>query len=471
MQTSPRHEAKGSAQGDKVVPGARMALVLLLSINLFNYLDRYILAAVEPDIRREFFGVAESVGPDGAVVISEDPAAKAKTGLLATAFMISYMLTAPLFGVLAERFSRWLLIAVGVTLWSLASGASGLAHDWTIHVLGVRVAMSAFAVMLITRCFVGIGEGAYGPVAPALISDFFPVARRGRVLAWFYMAIPVGSALGYVVGGWFAKLDPAGGSWRWAFYAVLPPGLLLGLWAILMREPPRGAADPLAAPPRRATLKDYATLLRIPSYVLDTVGMTAMTFAIGAISYWMPGYLTDQKVGPFLGFEAREFLGVITVITGLTATLAGGLLGDALRGRFPGSYFLVSGAGLCLAVPCTILVVARPFPEAWLWVFLATFFLFFNTGPANTILANVTHPSIRATAFAMNILVIHLFGDAVSPTIVGWIAGFYEGRLGPAFVALSGVMLAGGVVWLWGARYLKHDTEAAPHQLDPPPPA
>jgi hypothetical protein len=162
---------------------------------------------------------------------------------------------------------------------------------------------------------------------------------------------------------------------------------------------------------------------------------------------------------------------VIIVITGLTATLAGGLLGDALRGRFPGSYFLVSGAGLCLAVPCTILVVARPFPEAWLWVFLATFFLFFNTGPANTILANVTHPSIRATAFAMNILVIHLFGDAISPAIVGWMAGFYEGRLGPPFVALSGVMLAGGLVWLWGARYLKRDTEAAPHQLDPPPPA
>jgi MFS transporter, Spinster family, sphingosine-1-phosphate transporter len=450
--------------GATKIPGAGLALTLLLLINLFNYIDRYILAAVEPDIRREFFGATEQAD-SGAAAQPEDPAAKAKTGLLATAFMVSYMVTAPLFGFLAERFSRWLLVAAGVALWSLASGASGLAHDWTISILGYSLALSAFTAMFLTRCFVGIGEGAYGPVAPALISDFFPVQRRGRVMAWFYMAIPVGSALGYVVGGWFAKLNPAGGSWRWAFFAVVPPGLLLGLWAMFMRESPRGAADPVAAAPRRPSLRDYAILLRTPSYAINTLGMTAMTFAIGAISYWMPGYLADEGVTTFLGFEPREFLGVVTVITGLTATLAGGLLGDALRRRFPGSYFLVSGAGLCLAVPCTLLMVMTPFPLAWLWVFLAEFFLFFNTGPANTILANVSHPSIRATAFALNILIIHLFGDAISPTVVGWIAGLFGGRLGPAFLALAGVMLLGGILWLFGARHLQRDTAAAPHQL------
>src|SRR5688572_8788558 len=143
--------------------GARPALILLLSINLFNYIDRYVLAAVEPEIAREFFGTAE-----------DDPVTLAKMGSLATAFLLSYMLAAPLFGWLADRMSRWLLIGLSVLLWSLATGASGLA--------------ATFGILLMTRLFVGVGEAGYGPAAPTIISDFYPVARRGAVLAWFYMA-------------------------------------------------------------------------------------------------------------------------------------------------------------------------------------------------------------------------------------------------------------------------------------------
>src|SRR5438874_9578370 len=156
---------------------ARFALALLLAINLFNYIDRYVLAAVEPEIGHEFFSLA----PD-------DPATLEKTGSLATAFLISYMLTAPLFGWLADRMSRWILIGISVMLWSLASGASGLA--------------ATFLMLLITRLFVGIGEAGYGPAAPTIIADLYPIQRRGALLAWFYLAIPVGSALGYVI-GWY----------------------------------------------------------------------------------------------------------------------------------------------------------------------------------------------------------------------------------------------------------------------------
>src|SRR5437899_12365 len=197
------------------IAGARLSLALLLAINLFNYIDRYVLAAVEPEIGHEFFALA----PD-------NPATLEKTGSLATAFLISYMLTAPIFGWLADRMSRWLLVGVSVILWSLATGASGLAGTFTI--------------LLITRLFVGIGEAGYGPSAPTIISDLYPVARRGSVLAWFYAAIPVGSALGYVIGGLVAT---ATGDWRWAFYLVLPPGLVLGAWCFFMRDPPRGQAD------------------------------------------------------------------------------------------------------------------------------------------------------------------------------------------------------------------------------------
>jgi MFS family permease len=404
---------------------ARLSVALLLAINMFNYIDRYVLASVEPEIAHTFFGARQ-----------DDPASLEKTGSLATAFLLSYMLTAPLFGILADRMSRWLLIGASVILWSLASGASGLA--------------GAFTLLLITRLFVGIGEAGYGPAAPTIIADLYPVERRGAVLAWFFMAIPVGSAIGYALGGAVG----AHWGWRWAFYIVVPPGILLGVFALLMRDPPRGLHD-ATTPHGRPKLGDYLALARIPSYVLNTIGMSAMTFAIGGISYWMPRYLTRVRG---LGPNSKITFGLILVAAGALATLAGGIAGDKLKPRLPGSYFLVSGAGLLLACPFVVLMLYTPFPMAWIWIFLAVFFLFFNTGPANTILANVTHPSVRASAFAINIFIIHLFGDAPAPPLLGRIGG---NSWNAAFYVVMVVMALGALIWLFGARYLAADTERA----------
>jgi MFS family permease len=412
--------------------------VLLLAINLFNYIDRQVLAAVLPHIENEFFPV--TAGASRSYV-------ELQLGSLATAFMVSYMLIAPVFGWLADRMSRWLLIGVGVILWSLASGASGWA--------------ATFLILLWTRCFVGIGEAAYGPAAPTVISDLYPVKVRGSVLAWFYMAIPVGSALGYVLGGVVA----AKMGWRWAFYLVVPPGILLGLWCFLMRDPPRGQADLQAAGAPRPGWKDYAILLRTPSYVLNTLGMTAMTFALGGIAYWMPRYIRTDRGQPDEEGQVGLIFGGIVVLSGLAATLLGGIAGDKLRDRFPGSYFLVSGCSMLLGFPLVLLVLWTPFPWAWILIFLAAFSLFFNTGPTNTILANVTHPSVRASGYALNILIIHALGDAISPPLIGFIAGHWGMDAGFGVVSL--LMLVGSLLWLWGARYLERDTALAPTRLSP----
>jgi MFS transporter, Spinster family, sphingosine-1-phosphate transporter len=437
------------------LPGARAALLLLLSINLFNYIDRQVLAAVVPEIRQEFFGPEGRLGgPIQAVIDRLKPLFGSNPdnlllGLAAMAFMVTYMVAAPLFGWLAERVSRWLLVGTGVILWSLASGATGWA--------------STFEILLLTRCLVGIGEAAYGPVAPDMISDLYPVQIRGRVLAWFYMAIPVGSALGYVLGG---QVAASALGWRWAFYLVIPPGILLGMLCFFMREPSRGQADlDPTNQPRPARWRDYGILLRTPSYVLNTLGMTAMTFALGGFGFWMPAYIHEFRGVDYGGVSVSLVFGAVIVIAGLGATLLGGIVGDLLKPRYPGSYFLVSGTAMLVGFPFSLAMLYVPFPWAWVFIFLACFCLFFNTGPTNTILANVTHPAIRASAFALNILVIHAFGDVISPLVMGAITDANAKNMDVAFKFVSAMILLSGVLWLCGTRFLARDTALAPSRL------
>jgi MFS transporter, Spinster family, sphingosine-1-phosphate transporter len=400
-------------------PGGQTALFLLLAINLFNYIDRYVLASVEPEIRAHFFR-------------SGDPNAHALVGFLGTAFLVSYMVSAPIFGWLADRMSRWVIIGVSVILWSAATAASGLAGTFTL--------------LLITRLFVGVGEGGYGPAAPTIIADLFPLLLRGRVLSYFYVAIPVGSAIGYAIGGFVA----AHWGWQTAFFVVAPPGLLLGL-ACFWRADPRTRSQ-RSKEKRRASLQDYLGLARTRSYVLNTLAMTALTFAIGGMSFWVPGYLEYRGLPP----TSRIIFGGITVFAGLTATLSGGIVGDSLRKRFPGSYFLISGIGVIIAFPFSVVMLFTPFPSAWVLMFIAVFFLFFNTGPSNAALANVTHPSVRATAFALNILIIHALGDATAPPLIGAVAD--RTNMNVAFLVVSAMMLVAGVLWLWAAKFLPADT-------------
>jgi len=437
--------------------GATIALILLVLINLFNYIDRQILSAVESAMEETFFP-EKDYPRDPTTKLREDKTISAKMGSLNTAFMVSYMLIAPIFGFLADRWPRWMLVGIGVVAWSLATGATGLAET--------------FVILFLTRCLVGVGEAAYGPVAPTVLSDLFPVEKRGLVMSIFYVAIPVGSALGYVLGGVVTAW--AGGDWRWAFFVVVPPGLLLGIWCFLMKDPQRGAAD-AGAVTRKATWTDYTMVLKTPSYLLTTLGMTAMTFAMGGIGFWMPRYgvETIQKASPTpltpeeivdLRKEVNLYFGVIVVVSGLAATILGGIAGDKLKARFSGAYFLVSAVAMAVAFPLLVGALFTPFPEAWVLIFLACFCLFFNTGPTNTILANVTHPSIRASAFAMNILIIHALGDAISPPIIGSINDF-AGDMKAGFLAVSLMCLVASVCWAAGIKHLKRDTEAAPTRL------
>jgi MFS family permease len=415
-----------TASDSRANPGAQAALGLLLGINLFNYIDRFVLAAVEPSIRAAFFAPG-------------DPNAMAMTGSLAPAFLVTYMLAAPVLGFLADRFSRWVIVGVCVILWSFATAASGFA--------------ATFAALFITRIFVGIGEGGYGPAAPTILADHFNVQMRGRIMAIFCAAIPVGSALGYVLGGLINHQL----GWRWAFYLVAIPGVILGLLCFFQKDPraPRGVRDER----RQAHKENYLALLRTRSFVFNCLAQTAMTFALGGLAFWMSAYLIFRNQSPA---SATPIFGGITVVAGLLSTLLGGFVADRLQKRFSGAYFLVSGIGMLLAFPLFIGMLYAPFPLAWVFLFGSVFFVFLNTGPSNAALANVAGPKVRATAFALNILIIHLLGDALSPPLLGAIAG--RSNMNVAFLVISVAMLASGVIWLFGMKYLAADTAAVENQ-------
>lgn len=426
MSDTPSATPLDYATPKQAQPRYAFALFLLILINLFNYVDRQVLAGVELPISKTF------------------DATQTMMGWLVTGFLLVYMVFAPVFGWWADRYSKWKLIGFSMILQSLASGGSGIAQS--------------YMMLLVMRCAVGIGEAAWGPAAPSLLSQMYPVEKRGKILAYFYAAIPVGSALGYAVGGLMLW---AMGDWRWAFYVLMPPGVLIGLLCFFMKDPPRHeSAIPTSNKP---DLRRYLTLMKIPSYAYNCAAMTFMTFAIGGIAFWMPRYLKVDRGLPQI--QATLVFGVVSAAAGLLATIIGGIIGDRLRGRFPGSYFHVSAVGLILGMPLVMLLMITPFPYAWGVLFAAVFCLFVNTGPGNTILANVVPESLRSGGFALNIFIIHLLGDAISPPVIGWIADHNKTEtssgLGLGFGVVSVMLGLGGVIAWLGARHLDRDTRAA----------
>ena len=380
----------GTGQGGAIAPDrsesagrpgrARYALAVLFGVNLLNYLDRQAVYAVFPQIKAE-------------LALSD-----AMLGVLASAFMGVYMSAAPVLGYLGDRWSRRRLSAWGVACWSAATAASGLAGRYD-HLLAARAA-------------VGIGEASYGACAPSLLTDYYPVEHRGRALAIFMMAIPVGSALGYILGG----LLGARFGWRAAFFIAGAPGLLAAWLISRLVEPPREAEpDEAAAVPFRARL---GALLRTRAYVLNTLAMAALTFTLGGLAAWFPTFLVRER-----GFglaSANATFGLITLVTGFLGTMIGGVVGDRLLQTRRAAYFLVSAWGLLASLPFAVLAILSPSP--WIMVpaiFAAEFCLFLNTGPLNAVIANVSHPSIRASAYAVNMFAIHALGDALSPMLLG----------------------------------------------------
>jgi MFS transporter, Spinster family, sphingosine-1-phosphate transporter len=389
---------------------ALLALFLLTALNLFNFIDRYILPGVQPLIQKEF-------------AIND-----AQMGLLTTVFFFVYMLVAPLTGWLGDHFPRKPLIVVGAFLWSIATLFTAWVHD--------------YETLLIRHAIVGIGEATFSIFAPALLADFYPEADRNRILSIFYITIPVGGALGYLTGGVLGQHF----GWRMPFFIAALPGVLIAIAFLFVREPVRGSADSLAPTLNRTTLSG---LTRNPAFWCATLGLAMWTFAVGGISTWLPTFLV--RFGAMSVAGAGTVAGGLTVVCGLLGTIVGGWIGQRWQRRNYRALYLLSGWGSVLAIPFAAAVFFGP-PSLFIpGAFMAELFLFLGTGPLNAAIVNSVAAPIRATAISVNLFVIHALGDAFSPHLIGRVSDATNLRVGLSITLIT--LAASGVILFVGGQF------------------
>jgi MFS family permease len=373
---------------------------LLTALNLVNYLDRFLVMAVGPRIREEF-GWSD-----------------AKLGIVEIAFMVGYMLTSPIFGALGDRYPRKHLIAAGVAIWSIATVLSGTT--------------GSFATMVAARIVVGVGEASYATLSPTIVDDLATSGNRNRMLAIFYGAIPVGSALGYVLGG---ILEPRFG-WRSAFFICGGPGVLLAAMTLLIAEPARSVESSPApgtsagvyrepSPPPAASGGVYRELWQRPQYRFAVAGYIAQTFALGGFTAWAAPLLSRHLCLELA--TGNQVFGYVTVVTGLVGTAAGGILAD----RVPGANRAAAALRVCawssaIATPIAFAFLLMPNAvTAFVALGVCELAIFASVSPTNAAVLGSVPVALRANAMAASIFAIHLLGDLVASPAIGAISDGY----------------------------------------------
>ena len=404
-QVAPKRIGAGS------IAGATTALVLLTALNFVNYIDRYILPGVQEQVKHEF------------------SITDAQIGHLTLWFMLAYMATSPITGWLGDRFPRKPMIVIAALFWSGINFLTATVHSYDS--LNLRHAA------------LGVGEASFGIFAPSLLADFYPAAQRNRVLTIFNIAIPVGAALGYLIGGSVGERY----GWRSSFVVSAVPGVVIALLiAVLMKEPVRGKSSEEKARVEKGTV---LSLLRNPAYLCSIGGYAAVTFSLGGISWWMPSFL--QRVSGRTESSAAFLMGAITVVTGLGGTVIGGWIAQRWSRRTSKALYLVPAIGAMLAVPPALLCFFGPKSLTLVGLSVAIFLIFLGTGPVNASTINAVRPEIRATALAGQLFLIHALGDAISPTIIGVVSDRSDLAMGLGSTLIA--LVIGSGIFFLGARY------------------
>ncbi|MGD2039659.1 MAG: MFS transporter [Anaerolineae bacterium] len=409
---------------------AKTTLFALFWANFFNFFDRQVIAALAP-ILQAYWGLSDT-----------------QLGLLATAFEVSYALAPVPIALVADRWLRRRVVALSVALWSGAMALTGAA--------------GSFAVLLLGRAGLGVGEAGYGPSALAWLSDLWPPSHRSRAVGIHDLALMVGSAAGYALGG---VLGLALG-WRPVFFLAAVPGFLLAIVLWFMPEPPKGQSDyealGLAGPSRadqglsfRAAARE---LLSIPSLVVTYTVTVLINLATAGIIYWLPTFAV--RLHGLGEDQAGLLIGAMTVVTGGAGVLAGGWVADRVLQRTPAGRLLVISGSYALGFPLALAAVAVTDTVPFAILATVAVFLFSFYFPCLApLIHQVTRPELRATAMALYLLVAHILGNALAPALIGWFSD-QAGNLRLGIGVALGVALIGALIGLWGSRFVGPDTRA-----------
>ncbi|CAJ1064604.1 protein spinster homolog 3 [Xyrichtys novacula] len=433
---------------------AKIAVTVLCYINLLNYMERYTIAGVLLNLQK-FFDISDSTA-----------------ALLQTVFICSFLLLAPLFGYLGDRYNRKYIMIGGLCVWLVTAAGSSLVTE------------SFFWLLMLLRAMVGVGEASYSTIAPTIIGDLFTGAQRSIVICVFYIFIPIGSGLGYITGAGIATLT---GDWRWALRITPIMGVLgLVLLVFFCPNPPRGAAETQGG---RVTgqstyMEDIKYLLKNKSYVWSTLGVTATAFLTGALAFWMPTYLSRAQIAQKLRLPCEQepcnatdsyIFGAVTVVTGILGGCLGTGMSRWFRDKVPNVDPIICAVGLLGAAPClfvVIFVASTSIPTTYVFIFLGEVLISLNWAVMADILLYVVVPTRRSTAEALQITVGHLLGDAGSPYLVGAVSDAIS-RSKPtsptwSFRSLQYSLLVcpfvgalGGLFFFMAALYINEDRKAA----------
>ena len=480
----PPAKSSADASTPRVPRYSFYALAILSLVNFLNYIDRQVLPAVAPVMLKD----------------AELKLTDAELGYMEAALLLSFTVLAPLFGRLGDRYPRAKLMASAAVIWSIATAVTGFVDrlpflpsslSLKLPLVNATIMLSGAALALcLVRAAVGVGESAYSTITPSLIADYFPPQRRATALGVFQAAIPMGFALGFVIGGVLAHFF----GWRVAFMIVGVPGLITAALVWRLKEPVRGATDEPHAEPQTA-LEDVAEspaetsrallewqhdesswksawrILRTRDWIISTAGYTALTFALGAFATWATVLLVRDK--GMSETSAAITLGVVVLLAGAAGTFGGGWIADRVAAKRRNAYFLVCAVSTLLGILPTavglIAIDARIFLPA---IFISVTLLFISNAPFHAILLESVPTHVRAMAVALNIVIIHTFGDAISRAAVGLLSdslqtgGFRtlsalatalgidasRQHLSTALLITPFALLVSTIFFFWGAR-------------------
>jgi MFS transporter, Spinster family, sphingosine-1-phosphate transporter len=418
------HEFDSSKKARKT---SYLLLLVLLGINLLNYFDRFIISQLLPLINEDF------------------PMSKSVQGLLMTIFLVVYSMTCPIFGTLGDRFPRKYLVSFGTSLWSISTIMGGV--------------VSSFGPFAFWRSMVGVGEAAYAPIAPTLISDIFPKRLHGRMMALFYMVTPLGAAFGFIVGGILGTTI----GWRKTLFLAGILGPFLAIWILFFKEPKKCDASEHAVSNNEPTpavvvkkeslsqtIKGYFQLFTFRRFLFACLGYTAYSFGIGSLQWWMPTYFLEVHNLPIK--DSGIMLGGVTVIGGIVGALSGGFICDWLQGKVKNAYFTLCWVSCALSLPFVFTtLMTSNMTIMWSCLLTSEILLFMNSGPVNLLLMESVPIAKRATALSLAVLVMHMFGDAISPPIVGYFSDLYGMKKAMMIIPFS--FIACAIFWNFGRTF------------------